>query len=535
MTETNLEILKNILEDNKNTEYGKKYKFSEISNYAEYKNNVPISNYNDFKPYIERMYNGEDNILTSYPIETFNCTSGSEGQQKFIPLTRKAIDAYSIITETTNRNKLVREYRKQNQKGKRILIGIYGIDLNKNPDKYMLVSEALNFNFYKSNYMNLDEYIEGSLIFDPYTSDYLYEKAWCAILEENIILIESIYMYDILQFFNILEKNYIEIISDIRKGEINPDKKLSKKAKNFLLSLKYSEERLNFVEKECEKGFEDIASRLWKNLKLISGISSKSFIYENKALKKYIGNIPKDVFTFGSSEGIVGTSIKDNNYIYYLQPSFNFYEFIPYSESESEKDNVNDIIDINGIEKNKMYELVLTNLSGLYRYRTGDIIKIVNNNINGVFFEFCFRKNLVINIAGEKTSVNQIEKVMRKMDEIIPNIIEFSVGSTIYDNVGTYFLFLSLPDNQKNNINLEEIKNLFDLMICKENHIYEYLRNLNALGEPKIFLMGKEKYNKIFKIKTDEKRHNKSKFILSENFLNKILQNFKKSYKNNNS
>jgi hypothetical protein len=280
MTETNFEVLKNILEDNKNTEYGKKYSFSKINNYEEYKSNVPISTFNDFKPYIERMYNGENNILTSYPIETFNCTSGSEGKQKFIPLTRKALDTYSILTES-NKNKLVREYRKQNHKGKRILIGIYGIDLNKKPDKYMLVSEALSYNSYKSNSMNLDEYIEGNLLFDPYTSDYLYEKVWCAIIEENIILIESIYMYDILQFFNMLEKNYKQIISDIRKGEINPDKKLSEKAKKFLLNLEYSEERLNFVEKECEKGFEGIASRLWKNLKLVSGISSKSFVYEN--------------------------------------------------------------------------------------------------------------------------------------------------------------------------------------------------------------------------------------------------------------
>ena len=172
MTETNLEVLKNILEDNKNTEYGKKYKFSQISNYEEYKNNIPISNYNDFKPYIDRMYNGEDNILTSYPIETFNCTSGSEGQQKLIPLTRKALETYSKINET-NKNKLVKEYRKQNKNGKRILIGIYGIDLNKSPDKVMLVSEAIHYNFYKNNIMNFDEYIEGSLIFDPYTSDYL--------------------------------------------------------------------------------------------------------------------------------------------------------------------------------------------------------------------------------------------------------------------------------------------------------------------------------------------------------------------------
>ena len=528
MTETNFDVLKKILEDNEKTEYGKKYQFSKINNYTEYKDNIPISNYIDYKPYIDRMFNGEENILTSYPIETFNCTSGSEGQQKLIPLTRKALDTYSAITKT-NKNKLFREYKAQNQKGKRLLIGIYGIDLNKNPEKYMLMSEALSYHLYKCNFMNFDEYIEGNLIFDPYTSDYIYEKVWCAIVEENIVLLESIYMYDILQFFNMLEKNYKQIISDIRKGEINPNKKLSEKSKNFLLNLEYSEERLNFVEKECEKGFEGIASRLWKNLKLINGISSKSFVYENKALEKFIGDIPKDVSIFGSSEGIVGTSIESNNYSYFLQTSFNFYEFIHYSENENEKDNLKDIIDINGIENNKMYELVLTNLSGLYRYRTGDIIKIVKNNINGVFFEFCFRRNLLINIAGEKTSVKQIEKLMRKMDEIIPNIIEYSLGSTIYDNVGTYFLFLSLHDNQKNIINLDELKKTFDSMICNANYVYKYLRGLNALGEPKIFLMDQENYNKLVKIKTNKKGHNKSKFILSENLLNKILKNIKKS------
>ena len=115
------------------------------------------------------------------------------------------------------------------------------------------------------------------------------------------------------------------------------------------------------------------------------------------------------------------------------------------------------------------------------------------------------------------------------MDEIIPNIIEYSLGSTIYNNVGTYFLFLSLPDNQKNVINLNELKKSFDSMICKVNCVYKYLRGLEALGEPKLFLMDQEKYNKLVKIKINKKSHNKSKFVLSENLLNKILKNIKKS------
>lgn len=522
MNKTNFDTLKNILEDNKNSEYGKKYNFSEINNVEKYKSLVPLSNYYNFKQYIDKMFNGEKNILTSYKIETFNCTSGTEGKPKLIPITKKAFDTYSDYAEK-NKNTIM----KQN-KGKRLFIGILGLDLNKKPDKYMLMSEAYFYYLYKQRYIRTDEYIgDKDLMFDPYTNDYLYEKVWCAIIEENIVIIESIYMYDILQFFNMFEKNYQRIIADIRNNRIDPNKKISEKAKKFLLNMKYSEERLNFVEKECEKGFEGIAGRIWKNLKLISGISSKLFIYENKALEKFIGNISKDSYLFAASEGIIGISKETDNYSYYLDPSFGFYEFIPYSENEDEKNNSNDTIDINEVEKDKIYELVLTNLSGLYRYKTGDVIKIVKNDSKGIFFEFYFRKNLLINIAGEKTYYKQLENVMRKMDEMIPNILEYSLGATIYENVGTYFLFVSLPDNQRNAIDLDKIKKGFDLMLCRVNYVYESLRKLDCLGEPKIFLMDKEKYFKIFRIASNRKCHNKPKFILSQKLLNQIIINFK--------
>ena len=526
MHKTFFDTLKNILEDNKNTEYGKKYNFSEINSIEKYKSHVPLSNYSNFKPYIDKMYNGEKNILTSYQIETFNCTSGTEGKQKLIPITKKAFDTYSDNAQS-NKNAIMKENREKKEEGKRLFIGVLGIDLNKKPEKYMLMSEAYSYYLYKKRYMKMDEYIGGKeLMFDPYTFDYLYEKVWCAIIEENIIIIESAYMYDVLQFFNMFEKNYKSIITDIRNNRIDPNKKISENAKKYLLIMKYSEERLNFVEKECEKGFEGIAKRIWKNLKLISGISSKLFVYENKALDKFIGDISKDAFCFASSEGIIGISKEANNYSYYLEPSFGFYEFIPYSENEDEENNSNNTYNINEVEKDKVYELVLTNLSGLYRYKTGDVIKIVKNDSKGIFFEFCFRKNLFLNIAGEKTYYKQIESVIKKIEEMVPNILEYSLGATIYENIGTYFLFLALPDNQRNVIDLDKIKKEFDLMLCKVNYVYDSLRKLDCLGEPKVFLLDKEKYFKIFKNDPNIKCHNKPKFILSQKLLNQIKINF---------
>ena len=67
MHKTYYNTLNNILEDNKNTEYGKSYNFSQINTFEEYKKNVPLSDYSNFKSYIDKMYNGEINLLTSYP------------------------------------------------------------------------------------------------------------------------------------------------------------------------------------------------------------------------------------------------------------------------------------------------------------------------------------------------------------------------------------------------------------------------------------------------------------------------------------
>ena len=45
------------------TEWGKKYQYKSISNLHQFKQRVPIQNYDTLKPYIERMLKGEQNVL----------------------------------------------------------------------------------------------------------------------------------------------------------------------------------------------------------------------------------------------------------------------------------------------------------------------------------------------------------------------------------------------------------------------------------------------------------------------------------------
>ena len=74
------------------------------------------------------------------------------------------------------------------------------------------------------------------------------------------------------------------------------------------------------------------------------------------------------------------------SFSYLIDPTFSFYEFIPFNENNN---NECKTVALNEVENDKKYEMVLTNLSGLYRYKTGDIIKIIKNNESEIFVEFC--------------------------------------------------------------------------------------------------------------------------------------------------
>ena len=60
--------LLSILKDNADTEYGKKYHFSDISSVSEYKKQVPFSTFEDYEDFVSKMMQGKENLLTAYPV-----------------------------------------------------------------------------------------------------------------------------------------------------------------------------------------------------------------------------------------------------------------------------------------------------------------------------------------------------------------------------------------------------------------------------------------------------------------------------------
>ena len=84
-------ILKNLIKTGKTTEFGKEHKLEEVATYKEYKQAIPIRDYEQFKPYIEKIKEGKHNILwKGLPIYLAK-TSGTTSGVKYIPITNDSI------------------------------------------------------------------------------------------------------------------------------------------------------------------------------------------------------------------------------------------------------------------------------------------------------------------------------------------------------------------------------------------------------------------------------------------------------------
>ena len=87
------EVLQDLVTHAQHTEIGRKYNFHETFNIRSFKKRVPIHEYDDLKPYIERLMKGEQNLLWDTPVYWFAKSSGTTSEKsKFIPVTEESLE-----------------------------------------------------------------------------------------------------------------------------------------------------------------------------------------------------------------------------------------------------------------------------------------------------------------------------------------------------------------------------------------------------------------------------------------------------------
>ncbi|WP_225035927.1 GH3 auxin-responsive promoter family protein [Winogradskyella sp. SM1960] len=92
--ETQQNVFENLISQAKHTAFGKDHNFDSITTYEDFQKNVPIRDYEELKPYVERVVAGEEDILWKGKPIYFAKTSGTTSGAKYIPITKESMPTH---------------------------------------------------------------------------------------------------------------------------------------------------------------------------------------------------------------------------------------------------------------------------------------------------------------------------------------------------------------------------------------------------------------------------------------------------------
>lgn len=170
-------------------------------------------------------------------------------------------------------------------------------------------------------------------------------------------------------------------------------------------------------------------TEIWPNFEVFfhGGISIIPF--KNDFINKFNSKI-NFWQIYNASEGYLGLQIdKDSNELTLLPNRGTYFEFIKYGDTSLK------ILKLKDLVLNETYELILSNSSGLYRYRIGDVI--ITTCLLPLKFEIIGRTKGVINAFGEELMIHNVENALNILSESIEfKIHEFNIAPIINSSQG---------------------------------------------------------------------------------------------------
>lgn len=479
----NEKLLFKILDINKNSKFGMKYGFSNIKNVEDYRKAVPMTTFDDYESYILEMVDeNKSNILTSLDVIGYAQSSGSVGSRKIIPITKPEVNVYTRYTVTRMLAETDAYYR--NILGKKLKMGRgyntipafsdtlpNGLPNSNIPD---IAAKKLGFLY---PYILITPFTKQ---FDMFEIDSKYINMRLGLEDRNMMYLFCVFLMNYTDHMHYLEANWKVIVDDIEKGTISDLAKAIPETKEKLLKyFKPNPERARELRIEFEKGFDEtIMKRLWPNMSVISGIGTASFVPFTNIARKYTKDIPFDFSIYGASEGLFAACDKLESDKQLLLVDSCFYEFIPV-----EDDNI--ILSLDELEIGKEYEIVITNQSGLYRYRCGDVVKVLDYLNDCPYIVFSYRKGQLLSLAGEKTTEAHIAALVKAIEkEANTKIKDWVVYNDLDDYPYHYVLLLENEEGKDLTLYNEFSHNTLEEINVRYKVIQEIgkivIRNLKA-------------------------------------------------------
>jgi GH3 auxin-responsive promoter len=428
-------ILQNLLKVGSKTIFGKDQGLEKVTDYASFKDAVPIRDYEQLKPYIEQIKEGKHNVLWKGRPIYFAKTSGTTSGMKYIPITKDSISNHI----NTARNALLCYIAETGNNafanGKMIFLS-GSPELERVGDiPFGRLSGIVNH--------HVPKYLRGNQM-PSYSTNCIeeWEEKLDAIvketIEQNMTLISGIPPWMQMYFDRLVEK------SGKKVGELFPD---------FSVMV------------QGGVNFEPYKTKLYET----------------------IGRHVDCIELFPASEGFFAfqDSQKEKGMLLNTNSGI-FYEFVPAGEIFNEKPTR---LSLRDVQIGENYALIVNSNAGLWGYNIGDTIKFVSTNPYRIIVSG--RIKHFISAFGEHIIGEEVEKAMLHTTAATnTSIVEFTVapmvGQGAESSYHEWFIeFEKMPDN------MEQFKATLEAAMRKQNVYYDDLIAGNILQPLKLTIIQK--------------------------------------------
>lgn len=426
------ETLAQILRLNGNTAWGREHGLHGPNAREAFKH-LPVHAYDDFAPYIQRVADGEEGVLTGEPVTYFAVTSGTTGPQKLIPVTRRQ-------TRTIMSTMLV----PIGLSARAGLIGpVRGRYLQIMTEKITGTTPGgIPKGAATSGGLRKMAGMMGLIWTSPYPVIQVqnqeaarYLHLLFALGERRLWALSAFFPSTLLSAFRDLHRRAAELLRDLHDGTITPDLELDPEVRAQLRAMRRPDpERARHLTWLLEHG-RFTAREIWPEARVVYTAGSGTFRFYVEQLEPYLGGIPVLSPIYGASEATVGIGLPDRPG-YVIAPQAAYHEFLPAGGGDRP-------LSIAEVEEGGEYEVVLTNFAGLWRYRLGDLVRVVGRYGEAPVVEFIQRRGLVINMVGEKTSEAQISQAfVAACRRLNAEVTDYLVTPDLQATPGRYLLLV---------------------------------------------------------------------------------------------
>ena len=476
---TQRQTLARIMHLNAESYYSRRRGLTGSLTVEQFRRALPISDFETVRDEIEHMKQGNFQSLLGpkNKLLMFALSSGTTSQAKYIPIT----------------SQFVSDYRRGWQ--------VWGINaMDAHPSLHMsdIVQLGSNHDQYRTpcgtpcgNISGLVGTMQSRVVRTMYAvpnpvaqiSDSAakgYTALRCAYGNAHVGLIMTANPSTLIQLSKAAHQHQEELIRDIADGTLSSKFEIDDSIRAQLRS------RIKTPDRQRARELELIAARtgtimprdVWPKLALVAVWTGGSVGGYLQPMRKYFGDVTIRDHGLSASEGRMTIPLADGTAAGVLDVGSHFFEFIPEDEHESTNPTV---LEAHELEEGRNYFILLTTVSGLYRYDIRDVVRCTGFRGTTPLLEFLHKGAHIASITGEKLAESQVVSAVRGgLDRLKLDLQHFTL-SPIWEDPPKYRLHV-----ERNDVSIPELRQRLAVNVDTElqelNVEYREKRQSGRLG-----------------------------------------------------